>query len=79
MGAVAVGLVSAVLAPAPGDRFRLFDLYFDGREFCSLVRSVTIRLVFRPSASAPPVGAGFDLFYERALLCNVGFGHNDSF
>ena len=48
MGAVAVGLVSAVLAPAPGDRFRLFDLYFDGRDFCSLVRSVTIRLVFDP-------------------------------
>lgn len=70
MGTVAIGLIVAALAPAPGDRFLLGDLQKNGAKSRAAVRAVTERLALGITAGAPGIFSRFDFPNIRPALGN---------
>src|SRR3989338_2668173 len=75
MRSVAIGFLLAVLASAPGGGLIFFDLNDDGYKACPFVRSITERLIFRLSAGAPGIFAGFHVHDVRVGLRDARFVH----
>ena len=75
MRSIAEGHVVRMLAGAPGNRLRLFDLDLLRLETGAGMRAVAKWLTLRASASAPPIGARFDFLHDGPSLKDDGFCH----
>ena len=75
MRAVAEGHSFGMLAGAPRDRARFFDLSFERAKAGAFVRAVAERLTLRAAAGAPPIRTSLDFLDDGASLEDDRFVH----
>ena len=75
MAAVAKRFILRMFASAPGNGLGSRDIRFDGREVGARVGAVAEWLARGPTASAPPISAGFRQLHDRTLLEYVWLAH----